>query len=136
MTESATSIPHVTTFLTVDATELLRARDRVREESGIKATPLAVLVKAFVEICRAHPKLNSSWDEGAGEIVLKRYYNIGIATDTERGLLVPVIRHAGDKTIAELAESIAAVTSAARDGTAAPEDLSGSTVTISNVGSF
>jgi pyruvate/2-oxoglutarate dehydrogenase complex dihydrolipoamide acyltransferase (E2) component len=136
MTESATTIPHVTTFLSVDATEMLKAKDRAEHESGVKVTALAVLVRAFVEICRAHPKLNSSWDEAAGEIVLKRYYHAGIATDTERGLVVPVVSDAGDKRVGEIAEEISALTKAAREGTAKPEDLSGSTVTISNVGSF
>jgi 2-oxoisovalerate dehydrogenase E2 component (dihydrolipoyl transacylase) len=134
---SAAEIPHVTTFLTVDATHLLAARDAAQSRAGDKkVSPLAVVARAFVEICKEHPKLNASWDEEAQEIVLKRHYHLGVATDTERGLVVPVIKNADSKDVVDLAAEIARLAAAARQGAAAPEDLSGSTVTISNVGTF
>jgi 2-oxoisovalerate dehydrogenase E2 component (dihydrolipoyl transacylase) len=134
---SAAEIPHVTTFLTVDATHLLAARDAAQSRAGDKkVSPLAVVARAFVEICKEHPKLNASWDEEAHEIVLKRHYHLGVATDTERGLVVPVIKNADSKDVVDLAAEIARLAAAAREGAAAPEDLSGSTVTISNVGTF
>jgi 2-oxoisovalerate dehydrogenase E2 component (dihydrolipoyl transacylase) len=136
ISEAVRTIPHVTTFLTLDAKVLLEVRDVVQEQSGDKVTPLAVIAKAFVEICKRHPKLNASWDEPAQEIVLKHYYHLGIATDTERGLVVTVLPDADGKTIADIAREIARLAVAARDGTAKPEELTGSTVTISNVGSF
>lgn len=125
MTEAASTIPHVTTFLTVDASALVKAWD---------GSPLPLVARAFVEVCKEHPKLNASWDNEF--IVLKRYYHLGVATDTERGLLVPVVKDADLKTVAELTTAIARVTGAARDGTTSVEELTGSTVTISNVGTF
>lgn len=137
MARAASEIPHVTTFLTVDATELLAARVTAQaNSSALKITPLAVVARAFTEILKDHPKLNASLDSERGEIVLKRYCHLGIAADTERGLLVVVVRDASSKSVPEIASEIARLSAAARDGTASPEDLSGSTVTISNVGSF
>lgn len=138
MSRAAREIPQVTTFLTIEASELLKARDAAQAKAGeaTKVTPLAVVARALVEILPGHPKLNASYDSERGEVVLKRYCNLGIATDTERGLIVPVIRDARRLTAAELAAEISRLAQAARDGTARPEDLTGGTVTISNVGSF
>lgn len=137
MSRSAAEIPHVTTFLTVDATAVLQAIHAAQEQvPETKVTPLAVVARAFVEICKQHPKLNAAWDGNSHEIVLKRYYYLGIATDTERGLLVPVVRDADSFDVAGLAVQINRVVKAARSGSAAPEELTGSTVTISNVGTF
>lgn len=137
MARSAAEIPHVTTFLSVDMTEALTARDEVQEHApDVKVTPLAVVARAFVETCKAHPHLNASWDAASGEIVLRRSYHLGVATDTERGLIVPVVRDADHKDVASMAREIARLSSAAREGTATPEELTGGTVTISNVGSF
>ena len=136
MTTSVREIPHVTTFLSVDATHLLATRDRIKEATAVKITPLAVVAKAFVQICAKHPKLNSRFDAAASEIVIRRPINLGIATDTERGLVVAVVREADSRNVVELASDIERLAAAAREGTAKPEDLTGSTVTISNVGSF
>lgn len=137
MARSAQEIPHVTTFLTVDASELLRIREEAQKTAPeTKVTALAIVGKVFVEICKMHPKLNASWDGGQNEIVLKRYYHLGIATDTERGLIVPVVKNADSLDFAGLAVEINRLAEAARNGSASPEDLTGSTVTISNVGSF
>lgn len=137
MARSAAEIPHVTTFLSVDMTEALGVRDEAQGHApDVKVTPLAVVARAFVETCKAHPQLNASWDAASGEIVLRRSYHLGVATDTERGLIVPVVRDADHKDVASMAREIARLSSAAREGTATPEELTGGTVTISNVGSF
>lgn len=134
MARSWSEIPHVTTFRTVDATHVEALRAELSEEAGRKVTALPIVVRALVEVCRLHPKLNSSWAGDA--IVLKRSCHVGIATDTERGLIVPVVRDADRKGILTLAEEIAEVVTAAREGRAGPEALTGSTITVTNVGSF
>jgi pyruvate dehydrogenase E2 component (dihydrolipoamide acetyltransferase) len=136
MTRSWQEIPHVTSFHTVDATHLDALRRELSEESGHRVSSLAVMVRALVEICRQHPPLNSSFDADAGEIVLRRSYHVGIAADTERGLMVPVVRDVDRKGIAQVAREMAEVVEAAREGTARPEQLTGSTITVSNYGVF
>ena len=136
MARSAREIPHVTTFLTVDAFWLDAFRSELARTSGRKVSPLPIIVRALVEVCREHPKLNASFDADAGEILLYRDCHVGIATDTERGLLVVVVRDAGTKGIIAMGEEIASLAAAARDGTARPEQVSGGTITVSNVGSF
>lgn len=134
MSRSVREIPHVTTYLSVDMTEVLSMRERLKEE-GASVTPLAIIAKAFVETCRNHRKLNSTW-EASGEIVLKASVHLGIATDSERGLVVPVVFDAHRLSVAEMGAEISRLAEAARAGKAKPEELTGSTVTISNVGSF
>jgi pyruvate/2-oxoglutarate dehydrogenase complex dihydrolipoamide acyltransferase (E2) component len=136
MTRSWREIPHVTTFHAVDATHLDALRRELTEESGTKVSALAVVVRALVAVCRDHPKLNASLDAEAGELVLRRSYHVGIAADTDRGLLVPVVRDVEGKGIAQVAREMADVIAAARDGTATPEQLTGSTITVSNYGVF
>jgi pyruvate dehydrogenase E2 component (dihydrolipoamide acetyltransferase) len=136
MARSWAEIPHVTTFHMVDATWVDALRRELSEESGTKVSPLAVVVRALVEILGDHPKLNSSYDTDAGEHVLRGEYHVGIATDTERGLVVPVVREVDAKGIVTLAREIADVVGAAREGRAGPEQLTGSTITVTNVGTF
>jgi 2-oxoisovalerate dehydrogenase E2 component (dihydrolipoyl transacylase) len=136
MARSWAEIPHVTTFHTVDATSVDALRRELSEESGTKVSPLAVVVRALVELLGRHPKLNSSYDTGAGEHVLRGEYHVGIATDTERGLVVPVVRDVDGKGIVTLAREIAEVVGAAREGRAGPDQLTGSTITVTNVGTF
>jgi len=139
MVRSYTEIPHVTEWLQVDATELMRLRDDLKnapEAEDIKMSPLPVLMKALIAALRKHPLINSSWDADSGEIVVKRYYHIGIAADTERGLLVPVVRDADQLSVFEIAREVTRLAGAARDGTITPVELTGSTITITNVGSF
>lgn len=136
MTRAWREIPHVTTFHTVDATHLDALRRELTDESGTKVSALAVVVRALVEVCRDHPKLNASLDADAGELVLRRAYHVGIAADTERGLLVPVVRDVDRKGIGQVAREMAEVVAAARDGTATPEQVTGSTITVSNYGVF
>jgi pyruvate/2-oxoglutarate dehydrogenase complex dihydrolipoamide acyltransferase (E2) component len=117
----------------------MRLRDDLKsapEAEDVKMSPLPVLVKALIAALRKHPLINSSWDGESGEIVVKRYYNIGIATDTERGLLVPVVRDADQLSVFDVAREVSRLALAARDGTITPVELTGSTITITNVGSF
>ncbi|HEX9696963.1 MAG TPA: dihydrolipoamide acetyltransferase family protein [Actinomycetota bacterium] len=139
MVRSYSEIPHVTEWLEVDATELMKLRKDLSsspEANGGKISPLPVLVKALVAALRKHPLINSAWDRETNEIIVKHYYNIGIAADTERGLLVPVVRNADQLNVFEIAAEIARLAEAARDKTIGPNELSGSTITITNVGSF
>ena len=137
MARSWREIPHVTTFHTVDATEIEAMRKRLTEEAtGAKVSALAIVARALVDVCQRHPELNSSWDDSENEIVLKRDYHVGIATDSERGLLVPVVHDAGAKGIRQIASEIAELVEAARAGKATLEQLTGGTITITNVGTF
>jgi 2-oxoisovalerate dehydrogenase E2 component (dihydrolipoyl transacylase) len=139
MTASAFSIPHVTEFLTVDATRLMELRDRLRAlpaAAELRLTPLAVVAKALCVAVRSYPLMNSSWDEDAGEIEVKGWVNLGIATDTPTGLLVPNIKDADTLGILDLAGEVARLTDLARERKAAPADLTGGTITITNVGGF
>ena len=136
MAQSASEIPHVTTYLSIDCGELLAVKEEVQKGADLKVTALPILAKAFVSVCKDHPKLNASFDAARGEIVLKRYYHLGVATDTERGLIVPVVKDADAMDFLSLAREISRLSAAAREGSAKVEDLSGGTVTVSNVGSF
>jgi 2-oxoisovalerate dehydrogenase E2 component (dihydrolipoyl transacylase) len=139
MTASAFSIPHVTEFLTVDATRLMELRERLRAlpaADGLKLTPLAVVARALCAAVRSYPLMNSSWDEAAGDIVVKGRVNLGIATDTPTGLLVPNIKDADTLGILDLSRELTRLTELARERKAAPSDLTGGTITITNVGGF
>jgi pyruvate dehydrogenase E2 component (dihydrolipoamide acetyltransferase) len=136
MSRSWAEIPHVTTFHLVDATHVDALRKELTTESGVKVTALSVVVRTLAEICQEHPKLNSSYDTEAGELVLKQACHVGIATDTDQGLVVPVVRDAGTKGIVSLAREIAELVAASRDRRATPENLTGGTITVTNVGTF
>jgi 2-oxoisovalerate dehydrogenase E2 component (dihydrolipoyl transacylase) len=139
MAASAFSIPHVTEFLTVDATRLMELRERLRAlpaADGLRLTPLAVVARALCAAVRSYPLMNSSWDEAAGDIVVKGRVNLGIATDTPTGLLVPNIKDADTLGILDLSRELTRLTELARERKAAPSDLTGGTITITNVGGF
>jgi 2-oxoisovalerate dehydrogenase E2 component (dihydrolipoyl transacylase) len=139
MVASAFTAPHVTEFLQVDVTETMAAVRRARELAefaGVKVSPLLFVAKALLVAVRRHPMINSSWDESAQEIVVKRRVNLGIAVAAERGLLVPNVKGAEALALADLARGIDAMASTARAGKATPEDLAGGTITITNVGVF
>lgn len=136
MARSAREIPHVTTFLTVDAFHLQAFREDIATEGGERVSPLPIVVRALVEVCMEHPKLNSSFDHDGSQIVVHGRCHVGIATDTERGLLVPVIHDADRKGIVEISREIETLGEAARSGTAKPQDLTGGTITVTNVGTF
>ncbi|MBW8766464.1 MAG: 2-oxo acid dehydrogenase subunit E2 [Geodermatophilales bacterium] len=139
MVASAFTAPHVTEFLTVDVTRMMKLRTRLAarpELAGLKVSPLLFVAKAVLLAVRRHPMVNSSWDEAAQEIVVKDYVNLGIAAATPRGLVVPNIKDAGQLSLAELAEALTELTATAREGRTAPADMSGGTITITNVGVF
>jgi len=139
MVSSAFTAPHVTEFLQVDVTETMAAARRVRdlpEYAEVRVSPLLFVARALLVAVRRHPMVNSSWDEGAQEIVVKHYVNLGIAVAAERGLLVPNIKNAGQLSLPELARGLQDLAETARAGKATPADLAGGTITITNVGVF
>jgi len=132
-------IPHVTQHDQADITELetMRRRHQKRGGEGVADLTLTVfLVKAVARALRAHPRFNASLDSSAGELVLKRYYNIGVAVDTEQGLVVPVVRGVDGKTIPELAAELGKLVTRTREGKATLEDLRGGTFTVTNTGAL
>lgn len=138
MVKSAYTAPHVTIMDEVDVTELVAFRTRMKpiaEKKGTKVTYLPFIVKALVAACRQFPVLNAMIDEEANEIVYKKYYNIGIATDTDNGLIVPVIKDADRKSIWMIADSIRDLAARGREGKLAPNEMKGSTISITNIGS-
>ncbi|MEY9214137.1 2-oxo acid dehydrogenase subunit E2 [Thermobifida halotolerans] len=139
MVDSAFTAPHVTEFLQVDVTRTVKAVGRLRERpefAGVKVSPLLLVARALLMAVRRHPRINASWDEANQEIVVKRYVNLGIAAATERGLVVPNIKDADRLPLPELARALTDLTETARAGRTAPADLSGGTITITNVGVF
>jgi 2-oxoisovalerate dehydrogenase E2 component (dihydrolipoyl transacylase) len=139
MVASAFTAPHVTEFLQVDVTETMAALRRARELpefAGVKVSPLLFVAKALLVAARRHPMINSSWDEAAQEIVIKRPVNLGIAVAAERGLLVPNVKGADGLPLAQLAQALDELAATARAGKTTPADLAGGTITITNVGVF
>jgi 2-oxoisovalerate dehydrogenase E2 component (dihydrolipoyl transacylase) len=139
MVASAFSAPHVTEFLQVDVTETMAAVRWARdlpEFGGVRVSPLLFVAKALLVAVARHPMINSSWDAAAQEIVVKHYVNLGIAVAAERGLLVPNVKGAHALPVAGLARAIDELAATARAGKATPGDLSGGTITITNVGVF
>ncbi len=139
MVLSKSTIPHALLVDEADATNLLALRGAMRElaeKEGVRITPLAFIVRAAVAALRNHPAINASLDQERDEIVLKAHYDIGMAVDAEDGLVVPVIRDAGEKTLVALAREIERLAEGARAGTLAPSDLSGSTFTVTSIGSI
>ncbi|NKI21340.1 2-oxo acid dehydrogenase subunit E2 [Paenibacillus dendritiformis] len=137
LVKAATIIPHVTQVDELEADALQALRERLQplaSERQVKLTYLPFFIKAIVIALKEFPSFNASIDDEAKEIVLKRYYHIGIATDTPDGLIVPVIRDADRKTVFELAEEIGRLAERARAGKLALEEITGGTFTISNVG--
>lgn len=128
---------HVTIFDDADLTRLSELRDEVNEaqSDGTKVSYLAFTVKAVVTALRAHPLLNASVDDEKGEIVLKKFYNIGIAIDTPRGLLVAPVKDADRKSLLQISREIKELVELAASGKIGVEQLRGSTFTIANIGS-
>jgi pyruvate dehydrogenase E2 component (dihydrolipoamide acetyltransferase) len=139
MVASAFTAPHVTEFITVDVSEMMELRKRIgarREFAGVKVSPLLFVARAVLWAAKRTPIINSTWDEAAGEIVVKHYVNLGIAAATDRGLIVPNIKGAESLSLLELAQAIGTLTETARAGKTTPADMSGGTFTITNVGVF
>jgi 2-oxoisovalerate dehydrogenase E2 component (dihydrolipoyl transacylase) len=139
VSSSAFTAPHVTEFLQIDVTETMSAVQRLRELpefEGWRPSPLLLVAKALMLAVGRHPMINSSWDEAAQEIVVKHYVNLGIATATGRGLLVPNIKNAHALSLPGLARAISELATTAREGKTPPADLARGTITITNVGVF
>ena len=139
MVSSAFTAPHVTEFLTVDVTpamELLARLKASKAFAGLKLTPLTLVAKAALIALRRSPTLNSRWDEANQEIVQFNYVNLGIAAATPRGLTVPNIKDADRMTLAELSTALTGLTETARAGKTSPAELSGGTISITNIGVF
>ncbi|WP_199042338.1 dihydrolipoamide acetyltransferase family protein [Glycomyces salinus] len=139
MVASAFTAPHATVFLTCDVTGMMDtvAELKGREEfAGVKVSPLLLVAKAALLACGRHPMMNASWDEAAGEIVVKRDVNLGIAAATPRGLMVPNIKAAQNLSLVELAGAIGDLTATARGGRTQPSEMTGGTFSITNVGVF
>ncbi|MBU5266512.1 dihydrolipoamide acetyltransferase family protein [Virgibacillus proomii] len=138
MVNSKTKAPHVTLLDEVDVTALVAHRKKfkpIAAEQEIKLTYLPYVVKALVSASKKYPILNASVDDETNEIVHKHYYNIGIAADTDKGLLVPVVKHADRKSIFEISKEINELADKARSGKLAPDEMKGATNTITNIGS-
>jgi pyruvate dehydrogenase E2 component (dihydrolipoamide acetyltransferase) len=137
MTRSKELTAQVTHVDEADMTELVLLREAFKgsaEKRGVKLTFLPFVIKALVPALKEFPYANASLDETSGNIILKKYYNIGVATDTEQGLVVPVVRDADSKDVFELAGEIEQMAAKARSGELSLEDVKGSTFTITNVG--
>ena len=139
MTLSATLIPHVTHFDRADITELdaiIRRNIEPARARGITLTLTSFLLKAAALALQEHPQFNASLDPAAGELIVKRYYHLGVAVAAERGLIVPVIRDVDGKPLVELQRELAALAQRVREGKATLEDLRGGTFTITNIGAL
>ncbi|UII57245.1 2-oxo acid dehydrogenase subunit E2 [Cytobacillus spongiae] len=138
MVNSKHTAPHVTLMDEVDVTKLVAHRKKFKEvaaNKGIKLTFLPYVVKALTSALREFPALNTSIDDAASEIIQKHYYNIGIAADTDKGLLVPVVKDADRKSIFSISNEINELATKARDGKLASDEMKGASCTITNIGS-
>ena len=132
-------VVHVTQHDEADVTDLEAFRAAIRDEAsglGIKLTPLPFIVKACVHVLKRHPSFNASLDAAVTALIVKGYYNIGMAVDTDDGLVVPVIRGADALGIYELAEESTRLAAAARDGKLKPDEIQGASFTISSLGAI
>lgn len=139
MAENWSTIPHVTQFDEADFTavnDLRRQLAPAYEQKGARLTLTPFLLKAVVETLKKHPLLNSSLDEAASEVVIKEYFHVGIAVDTEQGLIVPVLHDVDRKSLLELAKELEQLAQKARDRKVTAEELKGGTFTISNQGAI
>ena len=137
MTRCWLNIPHVTQHDQADITELEAFRVSLKAEAekrGVRVTMLAFLMKALVAGLKEFPRFNASLSPDGKALILKKYFNIGIAVDTPNGLVVPVIRDVDKKGIYELSADLAAISKKARDGKLTPTDMSGASMTISSLG--
>ena len=131
------NVPHVTQFDEADVTDLETFRSEQNQTlaaDGVKLTPLAFLIKASVAALQAHPQFNASIAPDYKHLILKKYFNIGIAVETEQGLVVPVIKGADGKGVVELARESAALAARARDRKLTVDEMQGATFTISSLG--
>ena len=127
------NIPHVTQFdeVNIDQMESFRQEQKAK---GVKLTPLVFIMKAVVQALKNHPRFNASLDESGENLIIKKYFNLGIAMDTPNGLVVPVIKDVGGKSLTDLATELAQTSAKARDGKLKPADMQGAGFTISSLG--
>lgn len=131
------SVPHVTQFGEADITDLENFREQQKsaaEKQGYKLTPLVFIMKAVVAALKAYPNFNASLDANGEQLILKKYFHIGVAVDTPNGLVVPVIRDVDRKSLKELAQELAQISTKAREKGLSPADMQGSCFTISSLG--
>jgi 2-oxoisovalerate dehydrogenase E2 component (dihydrolipoyl transacylase) len=137
MVSSMFTAPHVSVFVDVDATRTMEFVKRLKaspEFAGIRISPLLVMVKAMMWAVQRNPMVNSTWTDE--EIIVHHYVNMGVAAATPRGLIVPNVKNAHALSLRELAIALEKLTLTAREGKTTPEDMSGGTITITNIGSF
>lgn len=139
MTTSAFTAPHVTVWLSADVTETVRLVSALKAHprwAGVRVNPLLLVAKALLVAVTRHPEVNASWDEAHQEIVYHHRINLGIATASSRGLVVPNIKDAGALGLPELAGALGRLVETARAGKATPADLSRGTITLTNIGAL
>lgn len=139
MQRSKTIIPHFTLMDEAKVDAMVSMRESLKdyaEKNGTKITYLPIVMKALIATIRDFPMFNASIDDAAGEIVYKKYFNLGFAADTPNGLVVPVIKNADQKTIMELSREILDLSKRARDGKLKPDEMKGATITVTNIGSI
>jgi 2-oxoisovalerate dehydrogenase E2 component (dihydrolipoyl transacylase) len=139
MVQSAFSAPHAAAWLRVDATktvELLASLKSRENLSGTRLSPLTIVALAVCDAARHFPGINSSFDADAGEVIVRRSVNLGIAANTPRGLIVPNIKGADQLDLVAMAIALTALVDKAREGTTQPNEMSGTTLTVTNVGPF
>ncbi len=139
MSENWNTIPHVTQFDDIDLSNIMALRKKYAEayeKKGAKLTVTSFAVKALVNALKKHPIFNTSLDQVAQEIVFKEYFHIGVAVDTEQGLMVPVIRDADKKDLVQISKELVELAAKARDRKISLEEMQGGSLTISNQGAF
>jgi len=133
LTQSWTTIPHVTQFDEVNIQQMEQFRQH-QKERNIKLSPLVFIMKAVVQVLKNHPNFNASLDENSENLVIKKYFNLGIAVDTPNGLVVPVVRDVGKKSLIELAKELKETSERAREGLLKAEEMRDAGFTISSLG--
>ena len=141
MVLSAFTAPHVSIWVEVEMTRTLELVRRLREHADYKdlrVTPLTIVSSAIIRAAQQHPRINATWSEGpqGADVIQHKDVHLGIAADTPRGLLVPVVRNASGMSLRQLARAQKSLIETARAGRSTPADLTGSTITITNVGVF
>jgi len=133
LTHCWTTIPHVTQFDEVNIEQMEQFRQH-QKERNIKLSPLVFIMKAVAQVLKNHPNFNASLDENGENLIIKKYFNLGIAVDTPNGLVVPVVRDVGKKSLIELAEELTETSAKAREGLLKPEEMRNAGFTISSLG--
>jgi pyruvate dehydrogenase E2 component (dihydrolipoamide acetyltransferase) len=137
MVQSAFAAPHVSVFVDIDASRTMEFVKRLKNSpdfAGVRVSPLLIMAKAVIWAVRRNPTVNSSWTDK--EIIVRHYVNLGIAAATPRGLIVPNVKDAQELSLIDLAMALEQLTITARDGKTQPAQMSGGTITITNIGSY